>query len=115
MGTPDVKSCFKREDGRLEVHANVEFWWQNHDLEHEAALGKGLPVKFTNRQQLHDTEAEIRPALTIPPGASDNTAQKDPLLVVMVFDAPPEVAGSITGKMLMDEGMKIERRRESPG
>lgn len=111
VGISRVMHAEKRHDGKIEVHANVEFWWANHDNE-EATVGK-VPAHFTNPKHFHDTEAEIRPPLIIPPGETGGTSQKSPLLVVMVFDAPPSLDQDITAELLKQEGMKIELRRES--
>lgn len=110
METPEVITTVARDDGKVVVHANVKFWWANHGKE-DATVGK-VPVHFTNPKHFHDIEAEIRPALPIPPGAS-GTAQGSPLLVVMVFNAPPDLHQPITGELLKQEGMEIRITQES--
>ena len=112
-GISTVRHSAKRDDGKVEVHADVDFWWVNHGDE-EAKVEK-VPVHFTNPKHLQgiDVEARIQPALTIPPGETGGTAQASPLLVVMTFDNPPNLHQPITGELLKQEGMEIQLRRES--
>ena len=113
MGIPKVMSAVKGDDGKIEVHANVESWWVNHDKDNGAEVGK-VPVHFTNPTHFQgiDVEAWIQPPLLISPGARGSTAQSGPLLVVMSFNAPPNLDQPISGELLKQEGLEIQIRQE---